>query len=69
MTVPFASIIIPAHDESATIDACLTSLLDDPHCDDLDVLVVCNGCTDDTADRARAHGAPVRVLETGILED
>ena len=31
--------------------------------DELDVVVVCNGCTDDTAWRARACGHSVRVIE------
>ncbi len=66
MTTPFASVIIPAHNEAATIDACLRSVLDDPRREDLDVVVVCNGCTDDTVKLAQAHGEPVRVLETDI---
>jgi glycosyltransferase involved in cell wall biosynthesis len=31
--------------------------------DELDIVVVCNGCTDGTAERARALGPPVRVIE------
>jgi glycosyltransferase involved in cell wall biosynthesis len=32
----------------------------------LDVIVVCNGCVDETAEIARAHGAGVRVIETDV---
>lgn len=61
--VPFATVVVPAHDEAHTIEACLASILDDEHHDQLDVIVVCNGCQDDTADRARRMGPPVRVIE------
>ncbi|MEY8837876.1 glycosyltransferase family 2 protein [Cribrihabitans sp. XS_ASV171] len=53
------SIILPAHDEAAYIDACLGALLaSDPLPAGwvAEVIVVANGCMDDTADRARAHG-------------
>jgi glycosyltransferase involved in cell wall biosynthesis len=46
-------VIIPAHNEAAVIGRTLTRLrplLDDP---EVDVLVVCNGCADDTAAIAR----------------
>jgi glycosyltransferase involved in cell wall biosynthesis len=61
-----ASVIIPAHDEAAAIDRVLESLQADPAWDDLEVIVVCNGCRDDTAERAMAHGPVVRVVETPV---
>ncbi len=45
---PF-SVVIPAHNESAVIARCLKSLLGDSSKSDMEVLVVCNGCSDDTA--------------------
>jgi glycosyltransferase involved in cell wall biosynthesis len=61
--LPSVSIVIPAHDESQVIDRCLTALLADAAPGEFDVIVACNGCTDDTAVRAGAHGPDVRVLE------
>lgn len=59
---PSASIIIPAHNESAVIDRTLAALDPLVAAGTAEVIVVPNGCTDDTADRARAH-AGVRVVE------
>ncbi|MCD9196899.1 glycosyltransferase family 2 protein [Aeromicrobium wangtongii] len=56
-----ASVVIPAHDEERGIARTLAALLDGS-CT-LDVLVVCNGCTDGTAEVARGFGSAVRVLE------
>jgi glycosyltransferase involved in cell wall biosynthesis len=53
-------VVIPAHDEASRIDRCLRSL---GPLEDIDVVVVCNGCTDDTAAVARSHGHGVRVVE------
>lgn len=52
-----ASVIIPAHDEGAVLARCLTALEDAKGADDLDleIIVVPNGCSDDTADVARRH--------------
>jgi GT2 family glycosyltransferase len=54
------SVIIPANNASSTLADCLealTRLTSPPY----EVLVVCDGCTDDTAEIARLHG--VRVIE------
>ena len=56
------SVIVPAHDEQAVIDRCLDALLAEAAPGEIEVVVVCNGCTDATAERARDH-AGVRVLE------
>ena len=56
-----ASVVIPAHNEETTIARNLTSLLDGNL--RLDVIVVCNGCTDRTAEIARGFAPKVRVLE------
>jgi glycosyltransferase involved in cell wall biosynthesis len=58
------SIIIPAHNEAAVIRRSLASLLDGALPGEFDILVVCNGCTDDTAEIAASFGGDVRVVET-----
>lgn len=66
MTTASMSIIVPAHDEEPIIEAFLRRLVDAAEPGELDVVVVCNGCTDDTATVARRLGPPVRVIETEI---
>ena len=63
------TIIIPAHNEASVIGRLLTALGDD-YGPLLDVIVVANGCTDDTvgvatafADDAAARGMSVRVID------
>ena len=56
------SVVIPAHDEEAVVGRCLAALLDGARPGELDVVVVCNGCTDATADIARGFGRGVRVV-------
>src|SRR6187401_888570 len=60
---PLGSVVIPAHDEARVIRRTLDGLFAGFEVDELDVVVVCNGCTDDTASLARACGRSVRVLE------
>jgi len=60
------SVIIPAHNEGAVIARTLKAMTDGAEPRELDVIVVCNGCTDDTADVARSFGPPVRVIETRV---
>jgi glycosyltransferase involved in cell wall biosynthesis len=61
-STPVGSIIIPAHNESAVITRCLHLLLEDLG-DGVRVVVVANGCSDATADVARAVGRGVVVIE------
>ena len=58
-----ASVIIPAHNEAATIGRNLLALRQGTHGTDLDVVVVCNGCTDQTAEVARRADPLARVIE------
>ncbi len=53
-------VIIAAHDEARHIAACLASIAAEG---DFDVVVVCNGCHDETASIARSFEPPVRVVE------
>jgi len=62
-SVPSCSVVIPAYNEAAGIGRMLDHLYEDGLARRADVVVVCNGCTDDTAERARATGHPVRVIE------
>ncbi|MFI8965786.1 glycosyltransferase family 2 protein [Streptomyces sp. NPDC053493] len=64
------SIVIPAHNEERTLGRLLDGLLEaspDSGAErEFDILVVCNGCTDDTAAVAAARGPRVRVVETPV---
>ncbi|MFF8805606.1 bifunctional polysaccharide deacetylase/glycosyltransferase family 2 protein [Streptomyces omiyaensis] len=59
---PRVSAVVPAHNEEATIAACVRALLDDG-CPDIDIVVVDDGSTDGTAAAARSVADPrVRVV-------
>jgi hypothetical protein len=60
---PEGSVIIPAHNESGVIARTLAPLAPMAAAGKLDVFVVCNGCTDDTAEIARRFEG-VTVLES-----
>ncbi|MFB7178598.1 bifunctional polysaccharide deacetylase/glycosyltransferase family 2 protein [Streptomyces sp. NPDC056257] len=60
--LPRVSAVVPAHNEQATIVSCVRALLDGG-CPDIDVVVVDDGSTDDTAAAARTVTDPrVRVV-------
>jgi glycosyltransferase involved in cell wall biosynthesis len=60
---PLGSVVIPAHNEAPVIRRCLDTLFEGLAPGEMDVVVVCNGCADDTASRASSSGHPVRVVE------
>lgn len=60
------SIVIPAYNEGKVIERCLRTLLADAKPGELEIVVVANGCKDDTAARARTFGDPVKVVETPV---
>ncbi len=57
------SIIVPAHNEAAVIERGLHAIVDGATPGELEVIVACNGCTDETAELARRCGPLVRVIE------
>lgn len=59
-----ASIVIPAHNEERGIVRLLEQIIVPARPADLEVYVICNGCTDNTADLARSFGDAVQVRET-----
>ena len=61
---PIVSIVVPAHNEEAVLEANLATLLAGTAAGEFDVIVVPNACTDGTAEAARRVG--VRVIETPL---
>ena len=59
---PAASVIVPAHNEERVIARLLDALVG-PDPEAFEVIVVCNGCNDGTAEVASAYGGRVRVIE------
>ncbi len=60
------SIIIPAHNEEKVIGAALKEFIDGVISGELEVIVVCNGCTDKTAEVVASFGHDVKCVETPI---
>jgi glycosyltransferase involved in cell wall biosynthesis len=63
------SVILPAHNEAEWIGGCLDALLASDH-PQVQVIVVANGCTDDTADlaRARIDAAAAKGWELSVID-
>jgi glycosyltransferase involved in cell wall biosynthesis len=60
------SVIIAAHNEGMVIEATLRSVLNNRLDRPLQVIVVANGCSDDTAEKARKFAPAVEVIETPV---
>ena len=60
------SVIIPAHNEERVIGRGIAALTGGAAPGEVEVIVVCNGCRDRTADVARRLGECVRVIETDV---
>jgi len=57
------SVIIPAHNEATVIGRTLRILLQEAAANEFEVIVVCNGCSDDTAALVRSRFPSATVLE------
>jgi glycosyltransferase involved in cell wall biosynthesis len=60
------SVVIPAHDEANVIDRCLQTLQAGAEPGELELVIVCNGCSDDTADLARAAAPSATIVELPV---
>src|SRR5688572_25232726 len=60
------SVIIAAHNEGAVIEGTLRSVLAQKLDRPMQAIVVANGCTDDTAEKARKFWPTVEVIETPV---
>jgi glycosyltransferase involved in cell wall biosynthesis len=63
VTAKLGSIVIPAYNEGAVIRRCLDELFTGLDPAEVEVVVACNGCTDDTVEQARGAGYPITVLD------
>jgi hypothetical protein len=61
-----ATIIIPAHNEARVIGRLLRQLVAEAQPGEFDIVVVANGCTDDTAEVAASFGPAVRVISISV---
>jgi glycosyltransferase involved in cell wall biosynthesis len=57
------SVVIPAHNEESVIGRTLRTLLREAHAGEFEIIVVCNGCNDETAACVRDRFPSVTVLE------
>lgn len=60
------SIIIPAHNEEQVILRCLKHLSNGIDNNKVEIIVVCNGCTDNTAKNVKDNFSDIIVIETDI---
>ncbi len=60
------TVVIPAHNEGRVIGRLLGQLMSGAQANQMNVIVVANGCTDNTADVAATFGPGVRVLSVPL---
>lgn len=60
------SVVVAACNEEQVIGRCLADILSGAEPDELEIVVVCNGCDDRTASIARTFSPPVTVVETSV---
>jgi glycosyltransferase involved in cell wall biosynthesis len=60
------SVVIPACNEGPTIARTLSTILRGASSGEVEVIVVCNGCSDDTAAVVRRFDPSVRIIETSV---
>ena len=63
---PSVTVVVPAHNEEFALARLLTALLHDSAADEFTIIVVCNGCTDNTATVARSFEPGVVVVELEV---
>lgn len=56
------TVVVPAHNEQNIIEPALRAMLDAPE-GAMQIVVVANGCSDQTAERARRTGPGIRVID------
>jgi glycosyltransferase involved in cell wall biosynthesis len=66
MSQPLMSIVIPAYNEERVLGRLLDKLVTDDSPDGLEVVVVCNGCTDGSARVAASGARGIQVVETPV---
>ena len=65
---PIASVVVPAHNEAKVVIRCLGGLLDEAEPGEFEVVVIANGCIDQTAELARSFHPDVHVVELAIAD-
>lgn len=61
--MPLVSIVIPAYNCSRYIKETIESMLGQEGANDIEIIVINDGSTDNTGDIARSFGSPVRVID------
>ena len=60
------TVIVPAHNEARVVGRLLGQLVSGAGPGELDVIVIANGCTDDTAQVAAGYGPMIRVISIPV---